>query len=128
MLEQFKFHIYGIFTFYAAADNSSDEAAVTLDTMNIKEFTAFANDAEIVGANKLSYIAVRTIFAYVQQDLDIAEDSFADKAQQDSGVVEDEDNEMVLREFMEGCTPHEKSKNLCKIDNMLWTKISHKLF
>ncbi len=108
-LEAHKFNIHGLYDFYAAADQS-DEAALSLDTMNLKEFTAFANDAGVVGPGRLSYIAVRTVFAYVQQDMDIVESSHAtgavvaaaSAAAADDGA--DDDNEMVLREFMEALT------------------------
>lgn len=102
-LEAHKFHIYGLYEFYAAADQS-DEAALSLDTMNIKEFTQFCNDCALVGPGRLSYISVRTIFAYVQQDMDIMETSFASSATTGNDDEDDDGNEMVLREYMEALT------------------------
>ncbi len=71
MFEAYKLHVYGLFHFFAAADQSSDEAVLSLESINMKEFTAFATDAGLVGSGKLSHINIRTIFAYVQQNMDL---------------------------------------------------------
>ena len=66
MLDTHKKWLKKIFTAYAAADDS-DDAILQADTMNVTEVLKMCNDAGLVGAT-LNVRAIRSIFAYVQQE------------------------------------------------------------
>ena len=78
-----------IYTVYAADDDDGD-AALAMDTMNCKELTSFCMEMKLTGPI-LSQRAVRTIFAFVQQE----------EAELDEDEDDDDGSEMVYSEFME---------------------------
>ena len=79
--------IYKVF----AADDNSDEGALSQDTMNAQELVSFNREVKMIGP-LLSEKAVRTIFAYVQQE----EEELDEGEGGDVG-----DSEMVYAEFTE---------------------------
>ena len=72
MLDAHKKWLKKIFTAYAAADDS-DDAILQADTMNVTEVLKMCNDAALVGAT-LNVRAIRSIFAYVQQEETLLEE------------------------------------------------------
>ena len=78
-----------IYSVYAADDDDGD-AALAMDTMNCKELTSFCMEMKLTGPI-LSQRAVRTIFAFVQQE----------EAELDEDEDDDDGSEMVYSEFME---------------------------
>ena len=76
-----------------AADDASDEGAMTADTMNAGELVSFCREVKLIGP-LISEKGVRTIFAYVQQ-----EEELLDEESNEQGDVGD--SEMVFAEFNE---------------------------
>ncbi len=76
-----------------AADDDTDEGALTSDTMNAGELVSFCREVKLIGP-LLSEKGVRTIFAYVQQ-----EEEELDEEGEEAGDVGD--SEMVFAEFNE---------------------------
>lgn len=79
-----------IYKTFAAEDNS-DEGALTQDTMNATELVSFCRDMRLIGP-LLSEKAVRALFAYVQQEEEPADGD---------GSADAGDSEMVFAEFTE---------------------------
>jgi len=78
-----------IYLVYAADDDDGD-AALAMDTMNCKELVSFCMEMKLTGPI-LSQRAVRTIFAFVQQE----------EAELDEDEDDDDGSEMVYSEFIE---------------------------
>jgi len=99
--------IYKVF----AADDDTGDAAMAGDTMNNTELVSFCREFEMVGP-MLSERAVKTLFAYVQQDEEALDD--------DEGSEEVGDSEMVFAEFQEsqaaiGCQMRPDPYNVVEI-------------
>ena len=78
-----------IYAVYAADDDDGD-AALAMDTMNCKELVSFCMEMKLTGPI-LSQRAVRTIFAFVQQE----------EAELEEDEDDDDGSEMVYSEFVE---------------------------
>jgi hypothetical protein len=90
-----KHNLKKVFDSYAADDTSNDDAMASADTMNVGELVTFGRHFTLIGGPPLlSERAVKTLFAYVQQeDPDGTDDS--------GDALVDDNSEMVLQEFKE---------------------------
>ena len=121
-LKQNKRNLKGIYTVYAA-DDQSDDAVAQGDTMNNKELCSFCKEMKLLGPI-LSNRMVRQIFAFVQQEEEELDDD-------DGEDEEGGDNEMVYSEFSEAvgaiaCVL--KPNPYCTVDTRLRDYLRYILF
>jgi len=122
MLQMHKRNLKGIYTIYAA-DDQSDDAVAQGDTMNNKELCSFCKEMKLLGPI-LSNRMVRQIFAFVQQE--------EEELDEDDGEDEEGgDNEMVYSEFAEAtgaiaCVL--KPNPYCTVDSRLRDYLKQVLF
>lgn len=90
-----KHNLKRVFESYAADDVGSDETMACADTMNVGELVTFGRAFTLIGGPPLlSERAVKTLFAYVQQEDPDGED-------ENGEALIDDNSEMVLGEFKE---------------------------
>ena len=122
VLKQNKKNLKGIYTVYAA-DDQSDDAVAQGDTMNNKELCSFCKEMKLLGPI-LSNRMVRQIFAFVQQE--------EEELDEDDGEDEEGgENEMVYSEFAEAtgaiaCVL--KPNPYCTVDTRLRDYLRYILF
>ena len=121
-LKQNKRNLKGIYTIYAA-DDQSDDAVAQGDTMNNKELCSFCKEMKLLGPI-LSNRMVRQIFAFVQQE---EEELDEDEGEDDEGG----DNEMVYSEYAEAISAIAcvlKPNPYCTVDTRLRDYLRYILF
>jgi hypothetical protein len=122
MLKMHKRNLKGVYTVYAA-DDQSDDAVAQGDTMNNKELVSFCKEMKLLGPI-LSNRMVRQIFAFVQQE----EEELDEDGDEDE---EGGDSEMVYSEFAEAtgaiaCVL--KPNPYCTVDSRLRDYLKQVLF